>query len=112
MGTTKHRNLTVDTLTVTGSVTLPEGAFPAPAVVEAIPAAPHVPVLPQKTTVAELRDRVEYLTEVLVHAGLIEATPAPVTAPTPLEAYTPGHAAAEAVAVTPQAVAAGVVDAG
>jgi hypothetical protein len=105
MATNKHTNLTVTNLTVTGTLITPDGALPAPGAAVQLPVAAHVPVLPHKTTVAELRDRVEYLTSVLVEAGLIEAVPAPVTAPDAVTAPAPAQGSAEAVA-------AGVVDAG
>lgn len=79
MGTQKHRNLTVDNLTVTGTLTAPEGALgtievhnhPGPA----LPVAPHPLPLPEKTTMAALRDRVEFLTDTLIAAGLIHHVP-------------------------------------
>jgi hypothetical protein len=103
MGTAKHRNLTVDTLTVTGTLTVPEGALPAPVAAEQRPVAPHPLPLPEKTTNAALRDRVEFLTSVLIEAGLIHPVARPLPASeAPAEASTP--------TVQAEAVRAGVVD--
>lgn len=110
MGTTKHRNLTVDTLTVTGSVSLPAGALPDPVQAERAPVAPHPLPLPEKTTMAALRDRVEYLTGVLLEAGLIHPVERPVSAPEAVEAQTPAPVAESGTQGTPQAITAGVVD--
>jgi len=119
MGTQKHRNLTVDTLNVKDLYIGGEPFTPGGDVInvtveevyEQAPVAPHPAPLPEKTTMAALRDRVEFLTSVLLEAGLIHPVPreeaegveAPVTAPQDDPAPTTPEA-------TPQAVAAGVVD--
>jgi hypothetical protein len=71
MATNKHTNLTVNNLTVTGTYTGPEAA-PAAA---SGPVAPHPLPLPKKPTMAALEARVEFLTGVLVEAGLIHPVP-------------------------------------
>lgn len=77
MATNKHRNLTVENLTVTGALTLPEGALPAPEAAETRPVAPYPLPLPERLTMAALADRQEYLIGVLVEAGLIAPGPRP-----------------------------------
>lgn len=75
MGTQKHRNLSVENLTVTGTFTAPEGAGQVinVTVIEETaqaPVAPH-PLPIEKLTMVALEARVEFLTSVLVEAGLI-----------------------------------------
>lgn len=80
MATQKHRNLSVETLEVTGTLTVNGKPYTEAGgdvfnvtveetTISAV--APYPLPLPEKTTMAALRDRVEFLTSVLVAAGLI-----------------------------------------
>lgn len=79
MATQKHRNLSVETLEVTGTLTVNGEPYTAGGDVINVTVeettlgavAPHPLPLPEKTTMAALRDRVEFLTSTLVAAGLI-----------------------------------------
>lgn len=89
----------------------PAPAFPTPI-------APYPMALPEKLTMAALRDRQEYLLGVLVQAGIISSnqyhpanpTDGPESAPEGSEAPAATGAPADPAQATPQAVAAGVVD--
>ncbi len=71
MGTMKTRSLTVENLRVTGQLVHDNAPEPG----QAVPVAPHPLPLPEKITMAALRDRVEFLTWALIEAGIIHPVP-------------------------------------